>query len=128
MQKKYVRTGFTVITPYLTVNDAATLIEFLKFVFEGTVIDIDKKPDGSIANAVISIDDSRIYISDATEQWGQATCVLHIHVKDVDVVYHKAMKSGAESIHEPVDMSYGERGAGIKDMFGNTWWIATYTG
>jgi PhnB protein len=28
----------------------------------------------------------------------------------------------------PADKPYQERGAGVKDSFGNTWWFATYTG
>lgn len=29
------------------------------------------------------------------------------------------------SIREPEDQFYGDRNAGVKDQFGNKWWIAT---
>jgi uncharacterized glyoxalase superfamily protein PhnB len=35
-------------------------------------------------------------------------------------------EAGAEEIAPPEDKPYGERTAGVKDGFGNTWWIATY--
>jgi PhnB protein len=36
------------------------------------------------------------------------------------------MEAGAEEVAPPEDKPYGERVAGVKDSFGNTWWIATY--
>ena len=40
----------------------------------------------------------------------------------------RAMAAGATSVAAPEDKPYQERAAGIKDSFGNTWYIATYTG
>jgi len=37
------------------------------------------------------------------------------------------MAAGVESTGKPVDQPYGERGAGVKDQFGNHWYIATFT-
>jgi PhnB protein len=31
-------------------------------------------------------------------------------------------------VAEPTDKPYQERNAGVKDRFGNIWWMATYTG
>jgi PhnB protein len=40
----------------------------------------------------------------------------------------RALSAGATSVAAPENKPYQERAAGIKDSFGNTWWIATYTG
>ena len=56
------------------------------------------------------------------------TTALHIYVEDTDAAYQKALQAGATSIGEPQDHEYGERGAGVKDPFGNYWYIATHTG
>jgi PhnB protein len=53
---------------------------------------------------------------------------LHIYVEDTDAAYQKALKAGATSIGEPQDHEYGERGASVKDPFGNLWYIATHKG
>jgi PhnB protein len=53
---------------------------------------------------------------------------LHVYVEDVDAVYKKALKAGATSIGAPQDHDYGERGASVKDQFGNFWYIATHKG
>ncbi len=36
------------------------------------------------------------------------------------------MRAGATSISAPENKPYGERGAGVRDPFGNSWFIATY--
>jgi PhnB protein len=51
-----------------------------------------------------------------------------VYVSDADAVYAKALAAGAGSVEVPNDKPYGERSAGIKDLFGNVWWVATYTG
>ena len=38
------------------------------------------------------------------------------------------MEMAATSITPPQDKRYQERACGVKDSFGNTWYIATYTG
>ena len=38
--------------------------------------------------------------------------------------YHKALEMGASYIMEPADMEYG-RSCGVKDPFGNVWWITS---
>jgi PhnB protein len=51
-----------------------------------------------------------------------------VYVDDVDAAYQRALASGATSITAPEDKPYQERSAGVKDSFGNIWYIATYTG
>jgi PhnB protein len=53
---------------------------------------------------------------------------LHVYVEDTDVAYGRALKAGATSMGAPQDHEYGERGASVKDPFGNFWYIATHKG
>lgn len=53
---------------------------------------------------------------------------IYVYVPDVDSSYQRAIEAGATSISPPTDQPYQERSAGIKDSFGNVWYIATYTG
>ena len=46
---------------------------------------------------------------------------------DTDATYEKALKAGATSLREHADQFYGHRTGGVKDFFGNSWWIATHT-
>ena len=53
---------------------------------------------------------------------------IYVYVPDVDAAYKRALEAGATSIALPEDKPYRERAAGVKDSFGNTWYIATFTG
>jgi PhnB protein len=53
---------------------------------------------------------------------------IYVYVADVDRAYRGALDAGATSLAAPEDKPYQERGAGVKDTFGNIWYIATYTG
>jgi len=49
-----------------------------------------------------------------------------LYVTDTDATYRRALEAGAASLREPMDAFYGDRTAGVKDAFGNSWWIATH--
>ena len=51
---------------------------------------------------------------------------IYVYVPDVDAAYDRALEAGAEKVSPPEDKPYNERAAGVRDSFGNTWWIATY--
>jgi uncharacterized glyoxalase superfamily protein PhnB len=52
--------------------------------------------------------------------------MLHVYVPDVDAAYQRALDAGATSDREPTDQFYGDRTAGVKDKFGNSWYMATH--
>ena len=56
------------------------------------------------------------------------TASVYVYVTDVDAAYDKALAAGATSIAAPEDKPYDERQCGVKDSFGNTWWISAYLG
>lgn len=118
--------GYHTVTPFLLVNNAEELIEFIKKAFGGTVDDIMKSDDGSIRHSTVKIGDSLVMISDGTEQFEPMPCMLHLYVEDVDSSYEKALQAGGISLREPEDQFYGDRSAGIQDKWKNQWWLATH--
>jgi uncharacterized glyoxalase superfamily protein PhnB len=52
--------------------------------------------------------------------------MFYLYVPTVDAVYKQAVAAGATSFQEPADQFYGDRSAGVRDAFGNTWYIATH--
>jgi uncharacterized glyoxalase superfamily protein PhnB len=77
-------------------------------------------------HAEARIGDSMIEIADATPQFQATRAALHLYVVDADSVYKSALEAGATSLYDPVDQDYGDREAGVKDLFGNHWYIATH--
>ena len=67
-----------------------------------------------------------IMLTDASEQYPAVPGQFYLYVKDIDLVYKQTLIAGAESVMEPADQFYGDRNAGVKDSFGNTWWIGTH--
>jgi len=51
---------------------------------------------------------------------------LYVYVDDVDATYRRALRAGGVSIEAPIDVSYGDRRAMVKDPCGNEWQIATH--
>jgi PhnB protein len=125
------RAVFRTVTPYLTVPDVHEEIEFVTKVFgaEGRVYGL-----GSAGgfHSEYRIGDSMVMIGGGGKgaKWkGTPTPgALHLYVEDVDAVYERAMQAGATVLMPPTDLPYGERGAGIQDVGGNHWYIATSNG
>ena len=128
MSQRYVPEGFHQVTPYLTVEGANRLLDFLVEVFDAEVMNRFDKPDGTIGNAAVRIGDSTIEVAEATDRFGPMPGAIHIYVPDVEQAHQKAIQHGAQVIHEPMDMDYGERASAVKDPAGNHWYIATYVG
>jgi uncharacterized glyoxalase superfamily protein PhnB len=127
MAAKPIPEGFHTVTPYLIVRGAAKTIEFLKNAFGGeSVFEPMKRPDGLIMHAEIKIGDSRVMLSDASEQHAPTQSWLHVYVPNVDAVYQRAVAAGGVSGMEPTDMFYGDRSGSVRDPAGNTWFIATH--
>jgi PhnB protein len=126
MSESYSPDGYTRVTPYLTVNRAERLLDFLVAVFQAEVIDRTEGPGGIITHAAVRIGDAVIEISEATGRFGPMPGAIHIYVPDVDRAHRLALESGGQALHEPMEMDYGERASAVRDSFGNHWYIATY--
>jgi PhnB protein len=118
--------GYHSVTPYLTVQGAARLLEFLQQAFGATVTEHLKQPDGTVGHAEVRIGDSVVMIADARGNWQPLVSTLYLYVEDADATYQRALQAGASSVMEPTTHFYGDRHGGVKDPCGNFWWIATH--
>jgi PhnB protein len=115
--------GYRTVTPYLTVKDAASLLEFVKQTFHANVTEEVKGPGGRL-HAEVRIGNAQLMMGSSPEgPWFPAA--LHVRVDNSDEVYERALAAGAKSLHAPQDMNYGERAAAVIDASGNNWYIAT---
>ena len=119
--------GYHTVTPYLLVQGAEKLINFMKNAFDAKETEQYSMPDGSIGHAEVRIGDSVIMVADAQgDEYKPMAAGIHLYVEDCDVTYKRAIGAGATSVREPQDQFYGDRSAGVNDQFGNKWWIATH--
>jgi len=118
--------GYRTITPYITVQGAAELIDFVKNAFDGVEAFRSIGPAGGI-HCEIQIGDSKLMIGGGGQWRGTPMPTsLHLYVNDADAVYGRALAAGATSVHEPIDQFYGDREASVQDAGGNHWYISTH--
>jgi PhnB protein len=116
--------GYNQVMPYLIVKNAEAFFDFMQNVF-GAIEKMKVMRDATtVMHAELQIGDSTIMYCDATENFPSQTAGLFVYVADCDAAYQRAITAGATSIMAPVDQEYG-RGAGVRDAFGNTWWITS---
>lgn len=118
--------GYHTITPYLAVQGASKLLDFLKRTFDAEVVERLERPDGSLGHAEVKIGDSRLMVGEPGDPAQVMPAMLYAYVSDVDATYQRALAAGAVSLQAPADQFYGDRNAGVQDPFGNRWWVATH--
>lgn len=126
MAVKPIPEGYHRVTPYLTVQGVANLIEFVKQAFEAQELFRMPRPDGAIMHAEVKIGDSIVMMGEPMGGHQPMAASLYLYVEDADAVYKRALQAGATSLMEPADQFYGDRSAGVRDPVGNHWWIATH--
>jgi PhnB protein len=113
------------VMPYLIVKGADELIEFLKKVFDAEDQGRVLRAEGMILHAEVNIYGSTVMIAETSQRYPVINSGIFIYVPDTDATYERALDLGATSVMEPQNTKYAHRGAGIRDPFGNTWWLAT---
>jgi PhnB protein len=127
MAVRPIREGFHTVTPYLMVRKAAELVDFVKQAFGATELTRSTGSAGGL-HIEVRIGDSMVMIGGGGSWSGEPMpAALYLYMDDVDTVYTSALKAGGTSIMEPANQPYGDRLAGVKDLFGNVWYISTRT-
>jgi PhnB protein len=125
--------GYTSITPYLIVADAAGAIDFYVRAFGAQ--EIMRLPmEDRIAHAEIRIGNAIMMLSDEFASMGMLgpkarggpTASLMLYVDDVDTVFAQAIAAGAIEERAVTDEFYGDRTGTLVDPFGCRWMIATH--
>lgn len=120
--------GLPSVQPYLHLREAHHMIPFMEAAFGAEAIGVHKSSQGMVLHATMRIGNATLEIDEAHEQYQPKPCHLHVYVPDTDATYQRALGAGATSIEPPRDAPYGDRTAGVKDPFGNSWFIGTYQG
>ncbi len=115
--------GFTTITPYMFVDNAEAFVTFLKTAFDAN--ELSRTLQGQrIANVLLQINDSMLFVSEATESYPAMASAYYIYVENVNTGMQKALAAGGQLEMDIMDMPYGDRQGGIRDNWGNIWWIS----
>ena len=118
--------GYTSVSPYLVVENAAGTIGFVQRVFDAVELRRFPGPAGRVMHAEVRIGDTVVMIADGMPpDWPAVPAHVHVYVEDVDATFRRALEAGAEPVQEPVKKDDADRRGGVRDAGGTTWWIAT---
>jgi PhnB protein len=124
--ESHVPKGLFNVNPYLHPRRAEPLIGFLKRAFGAEEVAKYASPDGVVHHAVLRVGDSVLEMGEAHGKYEPMEAMFYLYVPNMEAVYRQALAAGATSFQEPTDQPYGDRNAGVKDAFGNKWYIATH--
>lgn len=127
MSVKPIPDGYNTVTPYLVLQDVAKELEFLQKAFDAKVTYRMDTPNGTV-HAEVKIGNSMVMLGQADDAKGSkpTQTMLYLYVEDCDKAYEKAVRAGGTSVAEVKDQFYGDRSGGVKDPYGNQWWVATH--
>lgn len=116
--------NYQTVMPYLCIKNAESFLSFTKKVFGAIEKMKTLRGDKTVQHGEIMIGGSTIMFSGSTSEFPPVNAHFFIYVEDVDATYQKAVELSAETIENIAEQDYG-RSCGIRDPFGNVWWITT---
>lgn len=125
MKRMKIVAGHQQVMPYLLVEKADALIDFIKRIFHGQEMMRILSADKNIQHSEIKIGDSTVLLAEASGKHQVIPGSMYVYVKDTDKTYYDALDAGATPLMSPLDEDDSTRSAGFRDPFGNIWWIAT---
>ena len=127
MAVKPIPDGYHSVTPYLVVDDAAGVLDFIATAFGGKERGSRMQgPDGKIRHSEIEVGDSVVMAMDAREPGAEMPATLNLYVEDCDAAFARALEAGATEVQPLETQFYGDRSGGVRDRWGNVWWISTH--
>ncbi|HWX33145.1 MAG TPA: VOC family protein [Steroidobacteraceae bacterium] len=124
-QNMHVRNGIGAVRPFI--YPRRDLLDFVRQVFGAVELERNKIDNGFHVQAQIG--DSVVVLSAMEPPYAEATrASIYVYVDDVNTTYERAIAAGASSLTKPTERPFQERTAGVKDTFGNIWYLATYKG
>ena len=122
------------ITVHLVCRDAASAAEWYVRALGAEERGRVPVPDGRFMQIELRFGDSTVMIADEFPEMGVFSplavsgvySTLNLHSDDVDVLWQRAVESGAEVLQPLQEMFWGDRHGEIIDPFGHKWALAQH--
>ena len=122
---KHVRGGFSAARPY--VYGPHSILKFIETCLGGKVLERHEN-GGNAQHIEVQVGDSIIVLElrDPPHESGFPGSI-YVYVEDVDLAATNAADCEVEIFSPPEDKPYEERQMGVRDAYGNVWWVSRYT-
>lgn len=123
--------GYHSVTPQLTLDDAATTIDWYKRALGAQELGRHLGPDGKVMHAEIKIGNAIVMVNDAVmggkgpRAIGGSPASLWVYAEDCDGLFNRAVAAGAQVRMPLADQFWGDRSGTFIDPAGYQWTIAT---
>ena len=124
--KRFKEEGTPTVIPCLFPLRVEPVLDFLKSAFGAEELFRHALPNGAIRYMSVKVGSSLLEMGEAHGKYQPMKSMFYLYVRDCDAVYRQALEAGATSIYPPTDHDYGDRGCGVRDVFGYEWYIATH--
>ena len=120
----HIRNGFSAVRPY--VFGPHSILDFVEGSLNGRVLARHHQA-GNAQHLEVQVGDSIVVLElrDPPHEVGFPGSI-YVYVEDVDAAATQAENFDVEVFSAPEDKPYDERQAGIRDSYGNVWWVATF--
>lgn len=122
----HVPSGFTRLFPYIFADDSKGYLAFLEQGLGGEIVSRHEAPDGRLANAHVRFGDTTIMVSEATAALPATHGSYYLYVADADAAMARGLAAGGEQVGAVADQWYGDRQGGLRDKWGNIWWLSQH--
>jgi PhnB protein len=119
---RHIRHGIGSVRPFI--DGQLDLLDFATQVFRAVELERNRIDKGFRAR----IGDSVVVLSAMDPPVQRGDTRVYVYVDDVDATHERAISAGGVSLSKPSDRAFQEHTAGVKDSFGNLWYLAEYTG
>ncbi len=116
--------NYQTVMPYIIIENASNFFAYTKKVFGAKEMHKSMRDEKTIKHAEIMIGGSTIMFADANDKFEISNVGLFVYVDDADETYKTALENGGTVITGLANQPYGRSG-GIRDPFGNVWWITS---
>ncbi|BBF99018.1 MULTISPECIES: VOC family protein [Pseudonocardia] len=115
----------SILNPFLIVDDAPGLIDFVAGVFGVAEIEEARtpRPDGRLIHSEVRMGHVALMVADRMDGWPSRPGLLQVWVRDVAAVLERGVTRGASVVTEPHPF-WGETTLGrMLDPWQNLWWL-----
>lgn len=124
-RRSYQPEGYTTVAPWVVADDTGAFLDFVAAAFEGIELARVKTEDGGVGHGEIRVGDTVLLAFDRQPDWPPLPSMLRVWVPDADNAVQRAIDAGATVVTPLAENAFGQRGARVRDPFGNIWWVET---
>lgn len=124
MSEPKIPQGHQRLMPYFLVPDAEAFIAFLKKTFDARDREMHRDDEGRVMHAELTIGTNVLMLGQSNAEWKAGSSMNYLYVSDADATHARCLVQGCSELYAPRNEAYGMRSSGVKDAWGNTWWLA----